>query len=113
MGKIDFIIASAGTRKTTHLVELIGNEARADKPAKRLLGTTFTVKAADELVARARGELVKDGDVERATGLLAAGSARSTGAAVQGAGRGRPGAGVIAAAPPSFSRCAVLGGECS
>ena len=50
MGKIDFIIASAGTRKTTHLVELIGNEARADKPAKRLLGTTFTVKAADELV---------------------------------------------------------------
>ena len=72
MGKIDSIIASAGTGKTTRLVELIASETKADTPAEKILGTTFTVKAAAELVARARGKLVKDGDIDRSTKLLAA-----------------------------------------
>jgi ATP-dependent exoDNAse (exonuclease V) beta subunit len=69
---INSIIASAGTGKTTRLVHLIASETKADTPAEKILGTTFTVKAAEELVARARGKLVKDGDVDRSTKLLAA-----------------------------------------
>ncbi len=72
IGAIDSIIASAGTGKTTRLVELIASESKAGTPADRILGTTFTVKAAEELVARARGQLIKEGEIDRATELLAA-----------------------------------------
>ena len=52
-GRVDTTIASAGTGKTTKLVSLIAEDIKTVEP-ERILATTFTVKAADELIERAR-----------------------------------------------------------
>lgn len=62
MGKIEIVSASAGTGKTYYLShklpELVGgNQVAPD----RILATTFTNKAADELTARIRTELLRAG----------------------------------------------------
>ena len=70
---IDLILASAGTGKTTRLTdELWRLLSAADEPIRpeRVLATTFTVKAAGELVERARRRLLEEGEDNQAEQLL-------------------------------------------
>jgi len=53
--KLQAITASAGAGKTTRIVRDIAAEVAA-RPPEETLATTFTIKAADELVERARAE---------------------------------------------------------
>ena len=53
--KLQAITASAGAGKTTRIVRDIAEEV-ASRPPEEVLATTFTIKAADELVERARAE---------------------------------------------------------
>ncbi|CAN5258189.1 UvrD-helicase domain-containing protein [soil metagenome] len=71
-GRVDTIIASAGTGKTYTLVEDICAAIRAGLPPGRLLATTFTKKAAAELAGRLRTALIRDGRPESAAELLSA-----------------------------------------
>lgn len=71
-GRVDTIIASAGTGKTYTLVEDICAAIRAGLPPSRLLATTFTKKAAAELAGRLRTALIRDGRPESAAELLSA-----------------------------------------
>lgn len=70
---IDLVLASAGTGKTYRLTETlcrwVTNPAAAVEP-EAITATTFTVKAAGELVARTRGRLLKDGNRALAERLL-------------------------------------------
>lgn len=67
---IDLVIASAGTGKTTRLVHEIQQVIDGGTAASSILATTFTVKAADELVERIRSKLTAEGKAEAAAGLL-------------------------------------------
>ena len=69
---IDLSIASAGTGKTTRLVDKIEEAIDAGADTKSILATTFTNKAAAELVERARSRLIADGKADQASGLLSA-----------------------------------------
>ena len=69
---IDLSIASAGTGKTTQLVSKIQEAIDAGTDTKSILATTFTSKAAAELVERARSRLVAEGKADQANGLLSA-----------------------------------------
>lgn len=69
--KLQAITASAGAGKTTRIVRDIAAEVAA-RPPEEMLATTFTIKAADELVERARAELFRRGEVEAAARLLGA-----------------------------------------
>jgi ATP-dependent helicase/nuclease subunit A len=69
--KIDCVVASAGAGKTTRIVEEIANEVQA-RPPEDILATTFTVKASDELIERARAKLFKTGQAKTAARLLGA-----------------------------------------
>ncbi|MBJ6125391.1 UvrD-helicase domain-containing protein [Microvirga splendida] len=69
--RVDTNIASAGTGKTTKIVGLIAEDMKSVEP-ETILATTFTVKAADELMERARAELVKQGRGPEAVRLLSA-----------------------------------------
>jgi ATP-dependent helicase/nuclease subunit A len=71
-GKVDTIIASAGTGKTYSLVEAIRDVIGAGLDPSRLLATTFTKRAAGELAGRIRAELIKTGQPDRAAAMLAA-----------------------------------------
>ena len=71
-GRVDTIIASAGTGKTYTLVEDICAAIQAGLPPGRLLATTFTKKAAAELAGRLRTALIKAGQPKSAAGLLSA-----------------------------------------
>ena len=71
-GRVDTIIASAGTGKTYTLVEDICAAIQEGLAPGRLLATTFTKKAAAELAGRLRTALIKAGKPESAAGLLSA-----------------------------------------
>lgn len=69
--KLHAITASAGTGKTTRIVGDIAAEV-SSRPPEQVLATTFTIKAADELVERARAELFRRGHSSLAARLLGA-----------------------------------------
>src|SRR3546814_13452072 len=69
--KLQAITAAAGAGKTTRIVRDIAAEV-AGRPPETFLATTFTIKAADELIERARAELFLRGEAEAATRLLSA-----------------------------------------
>ncbi len=69
---VGVITASAGTGKTHTLTERIKTDVGAGLDPARLVATTFTVKAADELRERARGRLLSQGDASNAVRMLGA-----------------------------------------
>jgi ATP-dependent helicase/nuclease subunit A len=71
-GRVDTVLASAGTGKTYSLVEAIERAVSAGLDPTRLLATTFTVRAADELASRIRERLVEAGSSDAATAMLSA-----------------------------------------
>ncbi|WP_019831144.1 UvrD-helicase domain-containing protein [Sphingomonas sp. PR090111-T3T-6A] len=71
-GRVDSIIASAGTGKTYTLVEDITAAIAAGLAPDRLLATTFTKKAAAELSGRIRTALIRNGRADQAAALLSA-----------------------------------------
>jgi ATP-dependent exoDNAse (exonuclease V) beta subunit len=71
-GRVDTIIASAGTGKTYTLVQDICDAIAGGLPPERLLATTFTKKAAAELTGRIRTALIEAGRPASAADLLSA-----------------------------------------
>ena len=69
---IDLVIASAGTGKTFRLVSEVNDAIEAGAETGSILATTFTNKAAAELLERARSKLLEEGKPGQAAGLLAA-----------------------------------------
>lgn len=69
--KINTVVASAGAGKTTRIVRDIASEVETREP-EEIVATTFTVKAADELIERSRAHLFKSGKTEQAARLLGA-----------------------------------------
>lgn len=69
---VSLVTASAGTGKTYHLTERIQQAIANGQAPERILASTFTVKAAEELLERARGRLIADGDAASAVRLLGA-----------------------------------------
>ncbi len=69
---VDLVIASAGTGKTFRLVEEVRTALEAGAAPGSILATTFTNKAAAELVERARSKLIGEGHADEAGGLLSA-----------------------------------------
>nr|WP_191970293.1 UvrD-helicase domain-containing protein [Methylobacterium planeticum] len=69
---MDTTLASAGTGKTTALVGRLAQFLDAGIAPDRILATTFTKKAAEELVERARAHLIAQGRGEDAIALLGA-----------------------------------------
>lgn len=69
--RIETVVASAGTGKTTRIVNEISVEVTRREP-EQIVATTFTVKAADELIERARANLFKTGLSNEAARLLGA-----------------------------------------
>ena len=75
MGKLNAVTAAAGAGKTTRIVGDIAGEIAGEgdrRAPESLLATTFTIKAADELVERARAKLFETGEAEAASRLLGA-----------------------------------------
>lgn len=68
---INTVVASAGAGKTTRIVGEIAREV-ATRPPEELVATTFTVKAADELIERSRAHLFEKGQADKAARLLGA-----------------------------------------
>lgn len=73
LGPVRMVTASAGTGKTHRLVTEVRDAVSSDAPtpASAILATTFTTRAAAELVSRARGLLVEGGRRHDAEQLLA------------------------------------------
>lgn len=71
VGTIQVVTAAAGAGKTTRIVGDIAVDV-ATRPPEEVLATTFTIRAADELVQRARTELFGQGRVDLAGRLLGA-----------------------------------------
>ena len=69
---VDIVVASAGTGKTFRLVEEIGKAIASGAAPGSILATTFTNKAAAELVERARSKLIGEGHWDQSAGLLSA-----------------------------------------
>ena len=69
---VDIVTASAGTGKTYTLTERIEKDILKGRDPARVVATTFTVKAAEELRERARGRLLSKGDAPNAIRLLGA-----------------------------------------
>lgn len=69
---IDLVIASAGTGKTTRLVRELQQAIERIGATTSVMATTFTNKAADELLERTRKNLIADGKANQAAGLLGA-----------------------------------------
>lgn len=68
---VHVVTASAGTGKTHRLIAEVGDSVAAGTEPSKLVATTFTIRAAAELVSRARSRLVQDGKQSEAQGLLA------------------------------------------
>jgi len=68
--RVDTMLASAGTGKTYSLVTAIEQAVDDDLDPGRLLATTFTNRAADELAARTRERLVSRGRSDAANAML-------------------------------------------
>lgn len=69
---VGVLTASAGTGKTYALTKNIENDVVAGRDPARVVATTFTVKAADELRERTRGRLLSLGDAKNAVRMLGA-----------------------------------------
>lgn len=69
---VSLVAASAGTGKTYDLTSRIEAEIRSGCSPEKILATTFTVKAAEELRERARQRLIENGHVNEAIELLGA-----------------------------------------
>jgi ATP-dependent helicase/nuclease subunit A len=69
--RINTVVASAGTGKTTRIVNDIAGEVTRREP-EQIVATTFTVKAADELIERSRARLFAAGESQKAARLLGA-----------------------------------------
>ena len=69
--RINTVVASAGAGKTTRIVGTIADEITKRAP-EEIVATTFTIKAADELIERSRAHLFKTGQAEMASRLLGA-----------------------------------------
>lgn len=69
--KIYTVVASAGSGKTTRIVREIADEVE-HRESEEIVATTFTVKAADELIERSRAHLFKAGKADAAARLLGA-----------------------------------------
>jgi ATP-dependent helicase/nuclease subunit A len=69
--KINTVVASAGAGKTTRIVADIAREVETRQP-EEIVATTFTVKAAAELIERSRATLFKAGKAQQAARLLGA-----------------------------------------
>lgn len=72
MNRVDTTLASAGTGKTYSLVRTMTQAVADGADPARIVATTFTVKAAGELVERVREHLVAEGRVDAAIDLLGA-----------------------------------------
>ena len=72
MGRVDAVLASAGTGKTTFLVRQVASAIAERTEPERIVATTFTRKAAAELEGRIRNHLVMTGDRGGAVRLLGA-----------------------------------------
>jgi ATP-dependent helicase/nuclease subunit A len=70
-GTIQVVTAAAGAGKTTRIVSDIAVDV-GTRPPEEVLATTFTIRAADELVQRARTELFRQGRMDQASRLLGA-----------------------------------------
>lgn len=70
--RVCVVTASAGTGKTYDLTSRIESEVRLGRDPERILASTFTIKAAEELRERARERLIAGGEVEKAIRLLGA-----------------------------------------
>ncbi|MGC8731618.1 MAG: UvrD-helicase domain-containing protein [Halothiobacillaceae bacterium] len=68
---INTVVASAGAGKTTRIVNDIAGEVSVRDP-ESIVATTFTVKAADELIERSRARLFQLGLPDQAARLLGA-----------------------------------------
>lgn len=68
---INTVVASAGAGKTTRIVNDIVAEV-AERDPESIVATTFTVKAADELIERSRARLFQAGLPDKAGRLLGA-----------------------------------------
>lgn len=71
MRRLNTITAAAGAGKTTRIVADIARDVTTRAP-EEILATTFTIKAAGELVERARAKLFEGGNAEAAARLLGA-----------------------------------------
>lgn len=71
MGKLTAVTAAAGAGKTFRIVEDIIAEV-ATRPPEEIVATTFTTKAADELIERARARLFEKGHAKAAARLMGA-----------------------------------------
>lgn len=71
-GRIRLVAASAGTGKTWRLCEELYRAVVSGVPPQRILATTFTNRAAAELLARGRARLLAAGLTEAARDLMLA-----------------------------------------
>jgi ATP-dependent helicase/nuclease subunit A len=71
MGPITVVSAGAGTGKTWRLSTEYVNAAKAGASPSRIIATTFTIKAAAELVERVRARLIQEGYPDAAQSALA------------------------------------------
>jgi ATP-dependent helicase/nuclease subunit A len=71
MGPISVVSAGAGTGKTWRLSTEYVNAAHSGASPARIIATTFTIKAAAELVERVRARLIQEGYAEAAQSALA------------------------------------------
>src|SRR5262245_24378443 len=73
MSRVDIVSASAGTGKTTRLAREVADAViRGVARPERILATTFTNRAAAELIERARTRLLQEGRATDAQRLQAA-----------------------------------------
>lgn len=71
VGRIEVITAAAGAGKTTRIVEEIAGWV-GPRPPEQLVATTFTIRAADELLERTRARLFGQGRADDAARILGA-----------------------------------------
>ncbi|MBM7572932.1 UvrD-helicase domain-containing protein [Aquibacillus albus] len=69
-GKLKMLSAGAGAGKTTRLTSEILQSIQHDVPPENIVATTFTKKAADELMERVRIKLLAEGDATAAARIL-------------------------------------------
>src|SRR5690606_30373065 len=71
LGPISVVSAGAGTGKTWRLSTEYVEAAESGMSTSRIIATTFTVKAASELLERVRARLIQEGHAEAAQAALA------------------------------------------
>lgn len=69
-GKLTMLSAGAGAGKTSRLSDEIVKSIKNGVPPENIVATTFTTKAAEELIERVRLKLLESGDAESAARVL-------------------------------------------